>query len=316
MAEYGKLFARIWSDPQFIALDARPQQVYCLLISFSTRNLAGVLPLTLKRWIKCTADAIVDNFTQALITLAANDFIVVDWDTEEVLIRTFIRNDEVYRQPNLMKSALKYARQVESEALRWVLHDELHRLPEHKDHEKTIATANLLVEGLTRTPSEGLPEGFGEGFPKPQGVGVSYVGNQNTSTYNQHLSPTPAAAAIAEPLDAAAATSGAELVRRIIPSEHPAAVQTALRIRASELLNTGTPKQTVEAALELWLTKPNLGPHTLPSLVSEVLKSQHPRAAPNGGHPSSKLRTIATLAADERAREQAALNTADKPELT
>lgn len=74
--------------------------------------------------------------------------------------------------------------------------------------------------------------------------------------------------------DAQAATSGAEIVRRIIPNEHPNAVKTMLRIRASELINTGTPTETVEAALKLWLTKPNLGPNVLPSLVSEVIKTR------------------------------------------
>ena len=107
MAEYGKLLSRIWSDPEFVALDARPQQLYCLLISYSTRNLAGVLPLTLKRWAKSTRDATIDNLTDALCDLAANEFIVIDWDTEEVLIRTYIRNDEVYRQPNLMAPSLE-----------------------------------------------------------------------------------------------------------------------------------------------------------------------------------------------------------------
>jgi hypothetical protein len=291
VAEYGKLLSRIWADPQFVALDARPQQVFCLLISYSTRNLAGILPLTLKRWVKCTADAVIDNLTQALIVLAANNFIIVDWDTEEVLIRTFIRNDEVYRQPNLMKAALRFALQVESEAIRWVLHDELNRLPEHKDSDKTEMTANMLVAGLTRTPSEGLPEGFREGLLEPPGVGVTYVGNQNTSTYtehqHQHLQPQP----IPEPLDSVAATSGAELVRRAIPKEQPAAVQTALRLRASELVNTGTPPDIVEEALRDWATRTGIGPGVLPSLAADVIKRRngHARAAPNGiGKPTEK----------------------------
>lgn len=100
--------------------------------------------------------------------------------------------------------------------------------------------------------------------------------------------------------DAIAATPGADLVRAIIPNEHPAAVRTALRLRASELINRGTPPDTVAAALRLWLTKPNLGPNTLPSLVSEVIKTAngHARAA-----PTSKLRGIAELAQAERHRE-------------
>ncbi len=286
MADYGKLLSRIWADPHFIALSARSQQVYCLLLSYSTRNAAGVLPLTLKRWAKCTADATIDLLTDALIDLAANDFIVIDWDTEEVLIRTFIRNDEVYRQPNLMKSARKFALQTESVALRWTLHDELKRLPEHANENDTTEVINKLVEGLSRPVAEPIAEPIADGLLEPIaqgcGVGEGYVGKGVHPLPLRKPSPSPAAAPLPEPLDAIAATSGAELVRRIIPSEHPAAVQTALRHRASELVNTGTPAADVEAALRLWLTKPNLGPNVLPSLVSEVLKSRQMPNAPNG----------------------------------
>ena len=303
MADYGKLLSRIWSDPEFTAMGARSQQVYCLLISYPTRNVAGVLPLTLKRWTNSTADATIDNLTEALIDLAARNFIVIDWDTEEVLIRTYIRNDEVYRQPNLMKSARKFALQIESATLRWALHDELMRLPDHKDAHETERVAKTLVKGLTRTPREPIAEPFHEPIAEGCGVGVTYQRNQNTSTFTGNRTPAPAAAPIPEPQTAAAATPGADLVRAIIPNEHPDAIKTALRLRASELINAGTPPDTVAAALRLWLTKPNLGPNTLPALVSEVIKTAngHARAAPTG--QPHKLRAIAELAQAERARE-------------
>lgn len=306
MADYGKLLSRIWSDPEFTALTARSQQVYCLLISYSTRNLAGVLPLTLKRWTNSTADATIDNLTTALIDLAANNFIVVDWETEEVLIRTYIRNDEVYRQPNLMKAARRFAIQIESEELRWALHDELIRLPAHKDDDQTESTANALVAGLTRTPSEPLAKPFHEPIVEPPGVGVTYVGNQNTSTHTGNQAPTPAAPPHGEPLDAIAATTAAELVRKTIPREINSATQTALRIQASILLKDNPP-DVVEEALHDWASRTGVGPGVLASMAADVIKRRngHARAAP-GGQPH-KLRTIASLAAAERAREQAAL---------
>jgi hypothetical protein len=101
-----------------------------------------------------------------------------------------------------------------------------------------------------------------------------------------------------------AATPGAELVRELIPDTHPAAVRTQLRIRASELIRQGHPRSDVAAALELWLTKPSLGPNALPSVLSEVVKA---RAAPNGAKPTSKLRATAELAAELRAEENAQL---------
>lgn len=77
-----------------------------------------------------------------------------------------------------------------------------------------------------------------------------------------------------------------KLIRAVIPTEHPQAVKTDLALRAGTLMNSGTPEATVRAALELWLTKPNIGPGVLPSLVSEVIKSASPlRAVPVNGQP-------------------------------
>ncbi len=67
-----------------------------------------------------------------------------------------------------------------------------------------------------------------------------------------------------------------KLIRTVIPSEHPQAVKTDLALRTNALLKQGIPEPTVRAALELWLTKPNVGPGILPSLVSEVIKSAMP----------------------------------------
>jgi len=69
-------------------------------------------------------------------------------------------------------------------------------------------------------------------------------------------------------------------VRDLIPPEHPQAVRSGLAIEAATLLAAGTPEADVREALALWLSKPNLGPKTLPSLVSEVIRN---RAGPIAG---------------------------------
>lgn len=77
-----------------------------------------------------------------------------------------------------------------------------------------------------------------------------------------------------------------KLIRAVIPNEHPQAVKTDLALRAGALIKSGTPEPTVRAALELWLTKPNVGPGILPSLVSEVIRSASPlHAVPDTGQP-------------------------------
>lgn len=96
-----------------------------------------------------------------------------------------------------------------------------------------------------------------------------------TETKEQNSTYVSSSATDSTGRDSIAATPGADLVRRLIPKEHPDAVRTLLRIRASELINAGTTPDVVGRALELWLTKPNLGPNTLPALVSEVIKSSN-----------------------------------------
>lgn len=68
--------------------------------------------------------------------------------------------------------------------------------------------------------------------------------------------------------------TGWALVRRVIPDAHPQSVRTALAMHCGSMLKKGQPEQDVIDALALWLTKPNLGPGVLPSLVSEVIKSR------------------------------------------
>lgn len=84
----------------------------------------------------------------------------------------------------------------------------------------------------------------------------------------------PVPAARETPRGPAISSHGWKLVRDNIPNHHPQAVRTDLAQRAGILLHTGTPPDDVATALRLWLTKPHLGPATLPSLVSEVIRNR------------------------------------------
>lgn len=179
MSDYAAVYARIWTDREFTTLDARPQQVYLMLVSYPTRNLAGVLPLTLRRWANATADATVENLTAALGTLEFRRFLVLDWDTEEVLVRTYIRNDEVWKQPRLMHLALGDSLAVASPKIRDTLGDELLRTASlmptdtalrKNTHNETLVAAKALVATL----DDGVPEGVAYGVGDGVAYGVAY----------------------------------------------------------------------------------------------------------------------------------------------
>lgn len=114
-----------------------------------------------------------------------------------------------------------------------------------------------------------------------------------TKTDTEDVSYVHQSATVPNARDSVAATPGAELIRELVPPGHPDAVLTVLRIRANELLRKH-PRSEVAAAVQLWLDKPSLGPHALPSLLSEVIKS---RAAPNGARPSTADQRVAQVQA-------------------
>lgn len=148
--QYAQLLKRIWSDPDWKRLTRDGQWMYELLISQSTINYAGVLPLTVRRWSNLAADATEVIVQAALGELSTARFIVVDWETEEVLVRSFIRNDELWKQPKMLATAIRHADDTSSLVLRWALHDELLRIPEHGSRGRLEGEAAELVAGFER----------------------------------------------------------------------------------------------------------------------------------------------------------------------
>ena len=97
--------------------------------------------------------------------------------------------------------------------------------------------------------------------------------------------------------------SASRLVSALIPDSIPSAVRTGLRHRASELINRdGLDSDAVAESLRRWLARPGAGVGLLPSLASDVIRE---RASP-ATQPASKLRAVASLAARQRATENAA----------
>jgi hypothetical protein len=67
-------------------------------------------------------------------------------------------------------------------------------------------------------------------------------------------------------------STAAKLVHSVIPSEHPSGVRAKLTNEVGALFAEGIEYRVVEAALKLWLGKPNAAPSWLPMLVSDVTR--------------------------------------------
>ncbi|MBE7193766.1 MAG: hypothetical protein INR66_14940 [Gordonia polyisoprenivorans] len=127
---------------------------------------------------------------------------------------------------------------------------------------------------------------------------------EKTSTYVDRATYVPDAtdedAPVNErPTGPAIAPDAARLVREVIPANHPDAVKSMLRMRVSEMLKAGTEPETVRQGLEAWLAKPGVGPNTLPSFVSDVLKARQPP------RPASPVRAVRSTTDERIAAAQA-----------
>jgi hypothetical protein len=152
--DYGQVFSRIWRDPDFIALPGAEQRTYLMLLSQESMNYAGVLDLTVGRWARYAPDTTPADLRRSLATLAERRYVLTDEDTEEVLVRSFIRNDGLWRNVRMLRGAIRSALQVQSPALRLSLAEELRRLdpvviPDEAKKALAAAEARAAQQELT-----------------------------------------------------------------------------------------------------------------------------------------------------------------------
>ncbi|GAA3510246.1 hypothetical protein GCM10022234_00590 [Aeromicrobium panaciterrae] len=127
----GRKFAQIqlsiWSDPDFKSLDRDLQHTFFVLLSQPRINLCGVLDYRPRRLAQCAGDWPVDDVERDIKELEARRYVVVDRDTDEMLIRSFIRHDGLLTQPNVAQGMSADYGEVMSDKLRDVIEAELRR---------------------------------------------------------------------------------------------------------------------------------------------------------------------------------------------
>lgn len=206
--DHGRVRHGIWSNRDFLALPERAQRAFMLALSQPDMSFAGVVPFTLRRWARLSADSTPESLREALAVLEGSPaFVVVDEDTEELLVRSFMRNDGILESPNMAKASVKAFHDIHSARLREVWLQELRRLAEEvprPGHPKVWQESlGTLLPDLPEPLQEGFPKGLGEGFPESRGTlqgtfreGVSSRARvaRAAPALAPALAPTPAAA--------------------------------------------------------------------------------------------------------------------------
>jgi len=159
--EHARILVSRRSEPDWQALLTDEQWLYDQLLTQANINNAGVVPLQVRKWARGAADMTTERIEAALSGLADKGFVLFDTDTEEALVRTFMRHDGVVKHRYMLKNALAVAKQTESPRLRHALAAELRRFGN--------ADADAVAAELEATPDRTPPEPHSNGIPTASG---------------------------------------------------------------------------------------------------------------------------------------------------
>jgi hypothetical protein len=166
---HARIATSIWEDDDWLDLTGDAQRFYMMLLSQPNLNHAGVIPITIRRWALLCTDQDEARLRVAMGGLESSRFILVDERTEELLVRTLIRNDGVWKQPKVLAVAIGEASSARSAAVRACVAEELGKVDttsleaaregvEALLKELPKRLVNAHVEAPRQAPANGPPE--------------------------------------------------------------------------------------------------------------------------------------------------------------
>lgn len=139
MRTFAKVFCSIWADTDFRAVSPAGQWLYFETLTSPSLTNVGVADWRPKRIAALAGGASVEFVETAGAELCAARFAVIDDDTEEILLRSFIKHDGLMSMPNMALNMVKAHSAVASSTLRAVVVHELRRLQEDQPDLKAWA---------------------------------------------------------------------------------------------------------------------------------------------------------------------------------
>lgn len=125
--DHARIYVSIWSNEDFRDLPIAAQHMWFTLLSQPRLSYCGVLDYLPTRLAQLAAKSSVRSIQSAVNSLVAADFVSVDPETGELLIRTFVRHDGLLTQPNMTKAMAKDYEAVLSGRLQKAIEAELSR---------------------------------------------------------------------------------------------------------------------------------------------------------------------------------------------
>lgn len=125
---FGKVFGSMWNDRDFLdSLGPDSKYLYNFLIGQPDLAHSGVITMRTTPWAR-RMGITVEQVEAALEELHAKRYVVLDRDEMLVLVRSLMRRDKVYAQPNVFKSAVEQIYTVPSAPILIAIAAELERI--------------------------------------------------------------------------------------------------------------------------------------------------------------------------------------------
>jgi hypothetical protein len=132
---YATIDCGLAEDEDFAALSVGAKAIYHHLIEQRTILACGLLDLTLRRWANKLNATDRPHLAEWLNELQAADYILIDKDTEELLIRTFVKWDGGHKHKLRRMAVIESARMILSKRLLDALMIEFDKLGISMDEE-------------------------------------------------------------------------------------------------------------------------------------------------------------------------------------
>jgi len=237
--EYAQIKTNIWIDDDFLDLGPGAQHLYLLLCSQMKLSFCGALEWHPGRLAQLAAGWTVDDVKEAATELSERLYIVIDEETDEMLVRSFIRNDGLLGSPNIAKAMLRAFSEVSSRTLRGVLVYELTRLFEENPALKGWGVCAELLSKRSIDPSDLPPYNPSRNpsiNPSPAGGGNPF---DNPSPAPYSLLPTPYTLTPDSPAGPGAYSADFEKVWALYPLKRDKKAAGKAFIKASKTAGIG-----------------------------------------------------------------------------
>lgn len=155
---FAKARVSMYQDEDFLGLEADERQLYTALWVHEGINNAGVATWRPEEMAHLIGRSATEtDVRRCAAVLQDRKYIQVDPVTREVLVRSYIRNDDVVRQPNMCKPMVNAWRATRSPLLRQMIVNELHRLFDEGQRAKKMPAGFTMSEELMKLVDDNPP---------------------------------------------------------------------------------------------------------------------------------------------------------------